>query len=164
MKLSDIGVKTGLAEIVLQEVCQAAKEASKQAYAPYSKYHVGAGLLTTDGRIFKGCNVENASYGLCLCAERTAIVKAVSDGNKGAFPLMTVYAPDGCGQAAPCGACRQFLVEFNPDMMVIGVPSVGDDYGLWTARELLPAHFGPDSLVEGNSGARCHEERERACH
>lgn len=146
MKLRDIGTKTGHTEIILNEAGQAAKEASQSAYAPYSKYRVGVGLLTADGRIFKGCNVENASYGLTLCAERTAIVKAVSEGHIGAFPLVTVYAPDGCGSAAPCGACRQFLVDFNPEMVVIGVPSVGDDYGCWTAKELLPAHFGPQSL------------------
>jgi cytidine deaminase len=102
--------------------------------------------LTSDGAVFGGCNVENASYGLCICAERTAIVKAVSEGET-SFPLIAVHAPDGSGEAAPCGACRQFLVEFNPDMIVIDVPaSKSDEYRVWTAKELLPAFFGPSNL------------------
>lgn len=121
-------------------------EASKQAYAPYSNYPVGAALLTLSGSIVTGCNVENASYGLCICAERTAIVKAVSQGERDAFPAIAVYAPAGTGDALPCGACRQFLVEFNPEMLVLSVAKEDKIQSIWTAAQLLPNHFGPSTL------------------
>ncbi len=127
-------------------------EASKLAYCPYSKYAVGAALQTSEGVIFTGCNVENASYGLTICAERTALCKAISEGCLSAgggqqFEAIAVFAPNGSGDAAPCGACRQFLVEFNPNMLVIIVSS-GDRRSTrsWRASELIPNFFGPANL------------------
>lgn len=94
-----------------------AEQARKTAYAPYSKFHVGAALLAGDGRIFQGCNVENASFGLSICAERNALWKAVSEGVRD-FTAVAVTAGPRHG-ASPCGACRQVLHEFAPDLWVI---------------------------------------------
>jgi cytidine deaminase len=94
---------------------QAAKEAQKNAYAPYSKFKVGAALLTTDNKITLGCNIENASYGLTVCAERVAIFKAVSEGYK-KFKAIAVVTSDG---SYPCGACLQVMAEFAPNLTVI---------------------------------------------
>jgi cytidine deaminase len=94
----------------VQQLCDAALGARKNAYAPYSKYHVGAAVLTPDGQIFVGCNVENASYGLTNCAERTAIFTAVCAGGR-EFVAVAIATDDG---GSPCGACRQVLAEFAP--------------------------------------------------
>ena len=94
---------------------QAAKEARKNAYAPYSKFKVGAALLTTDNKITLGGNIENASYGLTVCAERVAIFKAVSEGYK-KFKALAVVTKDG---SYPCGACLQVMAEFAPGLTVI---------------------------------------------
>ena len=123
------------------ELIQAAIQAAGYAYAPYSKYRVGAALLTQGGKIYRGCNVENAAYGCSMCAERTAIFKAVSEGER-AFQAMAVATQNG---GPPCGACRQVMREFAPDLMVI----IADFAG--TARvcrlaELLPDSFGPEQL------------------
>ncbi len=93
-----------------------AEEARKASYSPYSKFAVGAALLTKSGRVVLGCNVENSSFGLACCAERTAIFKAVSEGER-EFVAVAVTAGKGHG-AAPCGACRQVLHEFSPEMWV----------------------------------------------
>ena len=97
------------------ELRDAARIARANAYAPYSKYSVGAALLTASGRIFSGCNVENASYGLTICAERSAVVSAIAAGEK----QISVICVSLTGMPVPCGACRQFLYEFNPDMLVL---------------------------------------------
>jgi len=102
---------------------QAALDARKKAYAPYSKFRVGAAIETEDGTVFTGCNVENNSYGLCICAERTAICKAVSNGYQ-QFKAIAVAATP---LASPCGACRQFLAEFGTE--------------IWLVEELLPDSF-----------------------
>lgn len=94
-----------------------AERARKRAYAPYSRFHVGAALLTADGKVYEGCNIENASFGLSICAERNAIWKAVSEGVR-AFEAVAVTAGPKHG-ASPCGACRQVLHEFAPDLWVI---------------------------------------------
>jgi len=94
----------------------AADRARARAYAPYSEFPVGAALLLKDGRVVTACNVENASYGLAVCAERNAVFKAVSEGNRD-FVAVAVTAREGRG-APPCGSCRQVLHEFAPDMMV----------------------------------------------
>lgn len=91
MQLAKIAVKHNISESTLLETVEASKRAARFAYAPYSTYHVGAGLMAANGRIYEGCNVENASYGLAICAERTAIVKAVSCGDH-SFNLMAIYA------------------------------------------------------------------------
>ena len=115
-----------------------AKEAMKNAYAPYSKFQVGAALLAKNGRVFTGCNVENASYGATNCAERTAIFKAVSEGYR-EFDAIAIVASSG-DFASPCGICRQVLAEFMPEGKVI---LDSDEKGMvtYSVRELLPLGF-----------------------
>ena len=123
-----------------------AREARAQAYAPYSNFPVGAALLARDGRVFTGVNVENASYGLGNCAERVAIGKAVSDGVRD-FVAVAVIGPQDEVECAPCGACRQVLVEFGRDLVVI-VPD-GANVKQYTMDELLPGAFVPSRLGQG---------------
>jgi len=124
------------------ELIQAAIEARNQAYAPYSNYAVGAALLAENGRFYTGCNVENVSYGLTICAERTAVVKMVSDGVHKIEAI--VVSTENAG--SPCGACRQVLVEFAGDVPVwlVDVDGNGRETTLHT---LLPDHFGPEHLT-----------------
>jgi cytidine deaminase len=118
-------------------------EARAHAYAPYSRFSVGAALLARDGRVFTGVNVENASYGLSNCAERTAIFKAVSEGVR-EFSAIAVIGPQNDVECSPCGACRQVLFEFGPDMVV--VLADGDGLKQFTARGLLPGAFEAERL------------------
>ena len=118
-----------------------AMEAQEKAHAPYSRFAVGAALLSKSGRIYTGCNVENASYGLSICAERTAIFKAVSEGERD-FEAIAVVTEKG---VTPCGACRQVLMEFGEDIQVI-VASGAGEYRVFTLRELLPEAFTPKHL------------------
>jgi cytidine deaminase len=121
---------------------EAALAVRAYAYAPYSHYAVGAALLMADGRIFTGVNVENASYGLTNCAERTAVFKAVSEG---ARQIMAVaVATENAG--SPCGACRQVLAEFAGDVPVWLVDATGNGRQT-TLYALLPDHFGPEHLA-----------------
>ncbi|HEU5041017.1 MAG TPA: cytidine deaminase [Gemmatimonadales bacterium] len=121
----------------------AARAAQQQAYAPYSRYRVGAALEADDGRVFAGCNVENASYGLTICAERAAVCAGVAAGAR-EF-RRAVVVTDSDPPAAPCGACRQVLAEFGPRLTVTAVgPSATVT---WTMAELLPAAFGKDQLL-----------------
>lgn len=126
------------------DLVRIAAEVRKWAYTPYSHYPVGAAALTTSGRIYDGVNIENAGYSLTLCAERTAIFKAVSNGEKD-FEAIAVVTRDG---GSPCGACRQVMAEFSPDMLVI----IADDKGKITMEkrlsELLPGMFTGKSLEE----------------
>jgi len=118
------------------KLIEQAQAARGQAYAPYSRFYVGAALLTASGRIFTGCNVENASYSLSLCAERTAVFKAVSEGER-EFVAIAVVSSTG---ATPCGACRQVLREFSYDLEII----VADEAGQWRSyhlSDLLPQAF-----------------------
>lgn len=117
-------------------------EASQKAYAPYSNYLVGAALLTKDGQIFQGCNIENASYGLGCCSERTAIFKAVSEGMTD-FIAIAVVTKDG---GSPCGACRQVMNEFNPHLIVLIGDTKGNLLKETTLDHLLPEAFGPHNL------------------
>lgn len=119
-----------------------AAEGRSRAYAPYSHYAVGAALLGEDGTIYTGCNVENASYGGTICAERTALVKAVSEGGR-RFTAICVITENG---GSPCGICRQVLYEFNPDMSVILASPNGAIVKIYTLRELLPDGFGAEKL------------------
>lgn len=119
-----------------------AVEAQKLAYAPYSNYHVGAALLTSSGTIHTGCNVENASYGLTICAERTAVFKLISSGGR-EIEAVAVVTRDG---GSPCGACRQVLNEFNPNMVVVTADEEGNIHGQYLLNELLPGAFGPANL------------------
>ncbi|MEQ8768621.1 MAG: cytidine deaminase [Planctomycetota bacterium] len=113
-------------------------EAAGRAYAPYSRYSVGAALVGEDGRVFAGCNVENASYGLTICAERNAIFHAVAEGCR-SFEKIIVVTKDG---GSPCGACRQVLSEFGPMEVVLGRLD-GEIMERTTSTELLPNAFGP---------------------
>ncbi len=115
----------------------------ERSYVPYSKFPVGAALLCADGTVFTGCNIENAAYGPTICAERTALVKAVSEGYR-AFTTLAVVgkSTDYCW---PCGVCRQMLYEFAPDLTVL-VARWDGDYVKLPLKELLPHGFGPDSL------------------
>ena len=99
------------------ELLEIAKNAAEYSYSPYSKFRVGAALLTKSGKIYTGCNIENASYGATVCAERTAVFKALSEGEK-EFDAIAVYSPDS-ENCSPCGICRQVLSEFSIDMYVI---------------------------------------------
>lgn len=128
----------------LRKLKAAAKEASRRAYAPYSKFHVGAAILTGSGRIFAGCNVENASYGLCNCAERTAIFSAVAVKER-KLQCVVVYTPTPTA-TAPCGACRQVIFEFGPTARVISFCESGDVIDT-TITDLLPGAFGPANLA-----------------
>jgi len=121
-----------------------ALEARKRAYCPYSDFPVGAALLATDGRVFSGCNVENASYGLTICAERVALFKAVSEG---ARDFTAIAIACGTGACAPCGACRQVLYEFAPDLLVIMTDGEGRVRERAKLAELLPRGFGPQDLA-----------------
>jgi cytidine deaminase len=126
-----------------RNLLEQARAARANAYAPYSRFPVGAALLAADGRVFTGVNVENAAYGLGNCAERTAIFKAVSEGVKD-FVAVAVIGPEDDVECSPCGACRQVLFEFGPDMAVI-VPD-GANLKQYTVRQLLPGGFGPERL------------------
>ena len=99
-----------------KELYNIAKETLKYAYAPYSKFKVGAALLTSDGKVFTGVNVENSAYGAAICAERTAFVKAISEG---VLEFSKIAIASSEGSAWPCGICRQFMYEFNPELIVI---------------------------------------------
>jgi len=126
------------------ELVALARQARENAYAPYSKFPVGAALLGRSGRVFTGCNVENASYPLCICAERTAVGKAISEGER-SFVAIAVVTATG---ATPCGACRQVLREFGGpagDLRVIVADTAGNAC-TFTIAELLPAGFTPDQL------------------
>lgn len=133
-----------------RELIQAAIEARKQAYAPYSEYLVGAALLAEDGEIYRGCNIENASYGATNCAERTAFFKAVSQGKRNFHAIAIVGGSREAEQgtpfpdmAYPCGICRQVMREFcGPDFRIL-VGRSTEDFQEYTLDELLPESFGP---------------------
>ncbi|KRD90916.1 cytidine deaminase [Priestia megaterium] len=118
--------------------------ASKQAHVPYSHFHVGAALLTIDGKIYRGCNIENASYGLTNCAERTAIFKAVSEGDKQFSAIAVVGDTDG--PISPCGACRQVLAEFCDDHTQIILANLKGDFVITNINEILPGYFSSKDL------------------
>ena len=120
----------------------AARSVQARAYAPYSQFRVGAALESSDGTVFLGCNVENASYGLTICAERAAVFAAVSAGVTRFRRAVVVSDVDP--PAAPCGACRQVLAEFGLDLPIDGVGSKATVR--WRLSDLLPAAFGPEQL------------------
>lgn len=121
-----------------------AREARANAYAPYSRFPVGAALLGDDGRIHAGANVENASYGLATCAERSAVARAVSDGARG-FRAVAVVGPEDDRPCAPCGSCRQILHEFGPALLVV-TPGADGAPEVTPLTDLLPRAFTPDRL------------------
>ena len=122
---------------------KAARTAAKASYSPYSKFRVGAAILAGSGKVYTGTNVENASYGLCNCAERTAIFTAVATGER-QVRAVAVYTPTRSA-ASPCGACRQVINEFGPEALVISICDSVDRMET-TSSQLLPAAFGPKNL------------------
>lgn len=126
----------------LETLIKAAIKAADFAYAPYSKYHVGAVLQAKNGTTFTGCNVENAAYPSCICAERTALVKAVSEGQQ-TFDLIVVATRNG---GSPCGSCRQMLYEFAPELRVVMVDFDGHITADESLSDLLKLGFGPKNL------------------
>jgi cytidine deaminase len=127
---------------VTDTLISAARSAQARAYAPYSNFRVGAALESIDGEVFTGCNVENASYGLTICAERAAITAAVGAGARRFRRAVVVSDVDP--PAAPCGACRQVLAEFGLDLPI---EAVGSRRSIrWRLADLLPSAFGPEQL------------------
>ncbi|MEE9393126.1 MAG: cytidine deaminase [Planctomycetota bacterium] len=124
-----------------EELIAIAKKAREHAYAEYSKFYVGAALLTDDGRVFSGCNVENASYGLTICAERNAVAKAVSEGARRISAIAVVSGPG----ASMCGACRQVVSEFCDDATVYLADKSGA-FRVTSVKELLPGSFKGEHL------------------
>ncbi|CAJ1314063.1 cytidine deaminase [Paenibacillus sp. PK4536] len=120
------------------QLIQAAIEARKNAYVPYSKFQVGAALLA-DGKVYGGCNVENASYGLTNCAERTAIFKAASEGQRKIEAIAIVA--DTEGPVSPCGACRQVIAEFSDENTKVYLTNLKGDVTEWTIAQMLPGFF-----------------------
>ena len=120
-----------------KELFRMAVEASENAYAPFSNFHVGAALLTEDGKVFTGVNIENSSYGATICAGRTAMVKAISEG---ARDFQSIAIAGNGGTSWPCGICRQFMYEFCPQIRVISGENE-DELQVYTLKELLPEGF-----------------------
>ena len=131
-----------------RELVERAFEMLRFSYVPYSKFPVGAALECADGTVFTGCNVENSAYGSTICAERTALVKAVSEGHRDDFVRLAVVgnSKDYCW---PCGACRQMLYEFAPELTVL-VARWDHQFVRLPLRELLPNGFGPKDLEQGS--------------
>ena len=128
-----------------EKLLKEAVDASKFAHCPYSNFRVGAAVLTTSGKIYKGGNIGNVSYGATVCAERVAIWKAVSEGEKD-FQAIAVIGP-GSKEAYPCAQCRQVMVEFGLDWLVISGDSKGNYLGEMVVRDLVPFPFTPDALL-----------------
>lgn len=133
-----------------QEMIDLAIEQLKYSYTPYSGFKVGAALLTESGKLYTGCNIENAAYTPTNCAERTAFFKAVSEGERAFQAICVVGGKDGVltEYAAPCGVCRQVMMEFcNPETFRIILATSREQYEIFTLKELLPLGFGPDNLA-----------------
>ncbi len=136
---------------LIEEMIDLAIAQLKYSYTPYSGFKVGAALLTADGKFYTGCNIENAAYSPTNCAERTAFFKAVSEGERDFRAICIVGGKDGVltEYAAPCGVCRQVMMEFcNPDTFQIILATGKEQYEVFTLRGLLPLGFGPDNLAE----------------
>ena len=140
-----------------KELVRLALEAQEHSYVPYSHFRVGAALLTESGKVYQGCNIENASYGATNCAERTAAFRAVFDGETHFAALAVAGFPKDCpvedrGYAYPCGICRQVLREFALPGMKIYIARTEDDFIETTLEELLPLSFGPEDLSMHDKG------------
>ena len=136
-------------QVMVEKLMDTAIEQLKFSYTPYSNFKVGAALLTKSGKIYTGCNIENASYTPTNCAERTAFFKAVSEGVRDFQAICIVGGKDGklTEYTAPCGVCRQVMMEFcNPDTFQIILATSKDQYEIFTLKELLPLGFGPNNL------------------
>ena len=132
-----------MTELEIQKLMDCAIKARENAYSPYSHFAVGAALLCEDGTLYEGCNIENASYGLTNCAERTAIFKAVSEGHV-TFKALAVVA-DTEGPCAPCGACRQVMAEFKIPLLIMG--NLMGNIKIVTIEELLPFSFSECDVI-----------------
>ncbi len=135
-----------------RELIRAAVNARRMSYSPYSRYRVGAALLTREGRIYTGCNIENAAYTPTNCAERTAFFKAVSEGQREFAAIAIVGSPAGevTQFAWPCGVCRQVMMEFcDPEEFWVITAKSEQEYQIRKLKELLPEGFGPLNLAEG---------------
>lgn len=122
-----------------EKLIELAKEAREKAYAPYSNFKVGACVITEDGSVYTGCNIENASFGLTVCAERVAMFKAYSDGKRKLKALAVVA--DTEGPVSPCGACRQVMMELGGEDMVVILSNMKGDHAIMTVKDLLPGAF-----------------------
>jgi cytidine deaminase len=140
--LPDKGPPKGGCEMTDQELIDLAAQARQQAYAPYSRYAVGAALLGKSGRVYTGCNIENAVYGLTICAERVALFKAVSSSER-TFESIAVVTANG---GSPCGSCRQVLAEFGLDIRVL-IATPGELVDETRVVDLLPRAFGAQDLT-----------------
>lgn len=128
----------------MEDLIAKARDALKNAYAPYSNFRVGAAVLTKSGRIYTGANVENASYGLTMCAERVAVFKAVTEGDR---DIEAVAIVSDTGELVPpCGACRQVIAEFNPNALIIMATADGSKRLVVRLRDLLPMSFSRELL------------------
>ena len=137
-------------QVMVEKLIDTAIEQLKFSYTPYSNFKVGAALLTKSGKIYTGCNIENASYTPTNCAERTAFFKAVSEGVRDFQAICIVGGKDGklTGYTAPCGVCRQVMMEFcDPETFKIILAVSKDRYDVFTLKELLPLGFGPANLA-----------------
>jgi cytidine deaminase len=141
----------------IQRLIESALKARRYSYSPYSGYQVGAALLTQSYKIYTGCNIEAVSYSPTTCAERVALLKAVSEGERDFLMIAVVGGPAifdaPTDFAAPCGVCRQFLYEFSPEMIVVMAKSVSD-YHVHTLSQLLPYGFKPPDLLRADAGER----------
>lgn len=126
-----------LAKVTMDRLIEAARRAQAQAYAPYSNFAVGAAVLGADGRVFLGCNVENSSFGLTVCAERNAVAATLVAGTRPAAVAVVVHGKT----VAPCGACRQVLAEFDPGMPVVLASTTHDSHEVMSLAALLPGAF-----------------------
>ncbi|MBN8190999.1 cytidine deaminase [Bacillus sp. NTK074B] len=129
-----------------EQLIQEAKLAREKAYVPYSKFKVGAALLSKSGKVYHGCNIENAAYSMCNCAERTALFKAYSEGDTD-YSMIAVVA-DTARPVPPCGACRQVISELCPKEMKVVLTNLKGDVEELTVAELLPGAFSPEDLNE----------------
>ncbi|NCE65739.1 cytidine deaminase [Pseudoflavonifractor sp. 524-17] len=130
-----------------QELVERAFTMLQYSYVPYSHFPVGAALMCADGTVFTGCNVENSAFGSTICAERTALVKAVSEGHRDDFVRIAVVG-NSADYCWPCGACRQMLYEFAPELIVL-VARADHSFVRYPLHELLAHGFGPKSLAQG---------------
>jgi cytidine deaminase len=132
----------------IEQLIQEAKDARDLAYVPYSKFKVGAALLTKDGKVYKGCNIENAAYSMTNCAERTALFKAVSEGDLELAAIAVVADTDR--PVPPCGACRQVISELCPGDMKVYLTNLHGEVQQLTVSELLPGAFSAEDLKDDN--------------
>lgn len=142
--------QVALSSEIISKLIEEALFMRTRSYIPYSKFAVGAALLTGSGRIYGGCNIENAAYPVTICAERTAMVKAVSEGEREFRAIAVAGGREKCPEiySYPCGTCRQFMREFcDSSTFVVIAAKSAEDYKIFTLEELLPYSFGPESLI-----------------